>query len=439
MTVPFTFANFPGGPFPAADMDSNWSACAQLNANNIFAPTTGTGVTITPTSPSEIVGLNITQNGFGNVGGQPTHTSQFNYNSINVNTDGAICSPQGVATTGLFTNLTLTGTTYQGTKIAGFFKLLRQGTGNTTVTRGDTIALSAQAVDQTGQGGTDTSQANSRGDIIAMNPLAQAQSGATNLFLVEGAEVDVGILTGASAFGRLGWNIVGAGNLQAASAYDIGLGISTQSIDPGFKMGIMFHKLNGGNPVSSGGTLIGTDANAVTVTSGIDFSTYTITGSAFKTASANLTGAGSLSVGSNGAPPEPLTVTAATDSGVRVTDGTLVNLFLRTSSQLTHSGALGTLSNHPLAFLTNNTLAGSYGTDGSLSACASTAVPAGGTTGAGIKLSTTSNLGIFFGSGTPSLSAAQGSLYLRTDGAQNARLYINTNGSTTWATFNTLT
>lgn len=62
-----------------------------------------------------------------------------------------------------------------------------------------------------------------------------------------------------------------------------------------------------------------------------------------------------------------------------------------------------------------------------------TAVPAGGTTGLGLKMSSTSNLGVFFGSGAPTLSAAKGSLYLRTDGsATNNRSYINTDGSTTW-------
>ena len=62
-----------------------------------------------------------------------------------------------------------------------------------------------------------------------------------------------------------------------------------------------------------------------------------------------------------------------------------------------------------------------------------TAVPAGGTAGVGYKFSSTSNLGVFFGSGAPTLAAAQGSLYVRTDGSSIAtRLYVNTNGSTTW-------
>lgn len=57
-----------------------------------------------------------------------------------------------------------------------------------------------------------------------------------------------------------------------------------------------------------------------------------------------------------------------------------------------------------------------------------TAIPAGGTAGTGYKFSSTSNYGIFFGSGAPTLSAAQGSIYLRSDGTP----YYNTNGSTGW-------
>jgi hypothetical protein len=67
-----------------------------------------------------------------------------------------------------------------------------------------------------------------------------------------------------------------------------------------------------------------------------------------------------------------------------------------------------------------------------------TAIPAGGTAGAGYLLSSTANFGIFFGSSTPSLSAAKGSLYLRSDGTTtNNRAYINTDGGTTWTALTT--
>lgn len=64
------------------------------------------------------------------------------------------------------------------------------------------------------------------------------------------------------------------------------------------------------------------------------------------------------------------------------------------------------------------------------------AVPSGGTAGQGLMFSTATNLGIFFGVGAPGLAAAQGSIYLRTDGSSTStRLYVNTNGSTGWTNF----
>lgn len=62
-----------------------------------------------------------------------------------------------------------------------------------------------------------------------------------------------------------------------------------------------------------------------------------------------------------------------------------------------------------------------------------TVIPAGGLTGAGMKFFSTANFGTFGGSGAPTLSAAKGSLYLRSDGTgTNDRAYINTDGGTTW-------
>jgi len=70
---------------------------------------------------------------------------------------------------------------------------------------------------------------------------------------------------------------------------------------------------------------------------------------------------------------------------------------------------------------------------GALTAMGNLAPPAGGTAGSGLLMSSTANLGIFFGTGVPTLSAAKGSIYIRTDGTTtNNRLYTNTNGTTTW-------
>ncbi len=67
-----------------------------------------------------------------------------------------------------------------------------------------------------------------------------------------------------------------------------------------------------------------------------------------------------------------------------------------------------------------------------------TALPAGGTTGAGFIFNGTGP-GIYAGSGAPSLTAAQGSLYLRSDGSSAiTRAYINTDGGTTWTPISTV-
>lgn len=64
-----------------------------------------------------------------------------------------------------------------------------------------------------------------------------------------------------------------------------------------------------------------------------------------------------------------------------------------------------------------------------LTAYSATSIPVGGTTGTMIKFSSTSNFGLAFGSGAPTLSAARGTLYLRSDGAPS----VNTDGATTWS------
>ena len=67
-----------------------------------------------------------------------------------------------------------------------------------------------------------------------------------------------------------------------------------------------------------------------------------------------------------------------------------------------------------------------------------TATPAGGSTAARTLFGTTAGFGVYYGSGAPTVSAAQGSLYIRSDGSSTStRAYINTTGSTTWTAITT--
>lgn len=66
------------------------------------------------------------------------------------------------------------------------------------------------------------------------------------------------------------------------------------------------------------------------------------------------------------------------------------------------------------------------------------ATPAAGSTSARLLFGTTAGFGIYYGSGAPTVSAAKGSLYLRSDGTTtNDRMYVNTNGTTTWTNVTT--
>ncbi|MGO8955336.1 MAG: beta strand repeat-containing protein [Rhodomicrobium sp.] len=68
------------------------------------------------------------------------------------------------------------------------------------------------------------------------------------------------------------------------------------------------------------------------------------------------------------------------------------------------------------------------------------ATPSGGSASVALVFGTTTGFGIYAGSGAPTVSAAQGSLYLRSDGSSTStRLYVNTDGSTGWTNFTSAT
>lgn len=79
---------------------------------------------------------------------------------------------------------------------------------------------------------------------------------------------------------------------------------------------------------------------------------------------------------------------------------------------------------------------GAFTAVGTITAKSLTAVGAGANTQAFIKASTTANLGVYYGTGDPGFTAAKGSLYVKTDATTTTtRLWVNTDGGTTWASF----
>lgn len=78
------------------------------------------------------------------------------------------------------------------------------------------------------------------------------------------------------------------------------------------------------------------------------------------------------------------------------------------------------------------------GTARDIGIVAGVAVPAGGATTARFQIGATAAFGVYFGSGAPTVVAAKGSLYLRTDGSSTStRAYIATDSAGTWTAITT--
>lgn len=131
------------------------------------------------------------------------------------------------------------------------------------------------------------------------------------------------------------------------------------------------------------------------------------------------------------------TLTVDTISEFTSANGVVVDGVTLKDSNVT---ATNLIAGGTLTVTGNSTLTGTLSTVGQASVQTATAPPAAGANTAGIKMSSTANFGLFYGSGAPTFSAAQGSVYMRTDGSSTStRLYVNTNGSTTWTNLTSAT
>jgi hypothetical protein len=118
-----------------------------------------------------------------------------------------------------------------------------------------------------------------------------------------------------------------------------------------------------------------------------------------------------------------------------VATGNVTGGNINTGAQVVATGNVtgGNINTGAQVVATGNVTGGNLRTAGQLLAASATAIAAGGSQSLGLEFSTTVDFGIFFGSGAPTISAAKGSLYLRSDGSTtNDRMYVNTDGSTTW-------
>lgn len=74
---------------------------------------------------------------------------------------------------------------------------------------------------------------------------------------------------------------------------------------------------------------------------------------------------------------------------------------------------------------------------GTVTSADGSATPAGGSAGIAVKVGT-AGVGFYIGTGAPSVSAPKGSIYVNTTATTTTtRMYINTDGATTWTNFTT--
>lgn len=180
------------------------------------------------------------------------------------------------------------------------------------------------------------------------------------------------------------------------------------------------------------GALTATAALTVGTTLGVTgaatlSSTLAVTGASTFGSSAIITSASanSLAVGLNGSTNPALKVDSSTASSA-------------TGLQIKSAAAAAGVALLVLSSGSNENLTINAKGTGTITAQSAVAVPAGGSAGASLLLSSTAALGVYVGSGAPTVSAAQGSFYLRTDGSSSStRLYVNSNGSTTWVAVTT--
>lgn len=279
-------------------------------------------------------------------------------------------------------------------------------------------------------GGTAGVVTNWLGGVYGANPTARAQNTATFLAVVNGIEVDIGILTGASAARKQGIAVVKQALDRVQGTYDdTGMTFTDQDafgLIPPWIYGYGYGAYTAAWPFDATSTLMYAwqrQAGVATVAA-----TATLANKGYKIIS---TGGGSTDWTLIGAANNtPGTVFIATGAGAGT--GT---------AQRDQSVALNGIDFTNVLFKTNaiQTQGFSVGNAGKVLVASATAIPAAGNLSVGITLTSTANFGVFVGSGAPTISASKGSLYLRSDGASNVtRAYIATDSVGTWTAINTV-
>jgi hypothetical protein len=320
-------------------------------------------------------------------------------------------------------NIVVTGSTFTGNVSAG--NLLTGGlisaTGNVTggnlrtggivsatgnITSGNLLSTTLSL------SGNVLSAINSTANIITTANISVGNA------LINGITATTGNVTGGNL--RTTGQVSAAGNITGGNISTAGLITAVGNITGGNLLAtaniIATGNVSGGNIIISGASITTGASTAASYSATGNVTSGNVNSGAQIVATGNITGGNILTAG--------LVSVTGNITGGNVLGGANVNATLFTGT------TISVAANITGGNILSSAVISAVGNARILSG---TAVPAGGTTGAGYRMSSTANFGIFFGSGAPTLTAAKGSLYMRTDGsATSDRMYVNTDGATAW-------
>ena len=384
-----------GNLYVTGDIVGNFVVTGQTFTGNVTADNFLSRGLISATS--NVIGGNISTAGLV--------TATGNIIGSNLNAAGLSLSGNVLSAINMTANITTTGGNLQaGNLLTGG---IASATGNITGGNLRTTGQVSATANVTGGNLLTGGIASATGNITGGNLRTTGQVSAT-------ANVTGGNLNATGQVSATG-NITSAGNV--AGNYFLGNGSQLTGISSltTISSGTTNMTVNGsGGNISA--TIGGTSNVAVFASTGLN-----VLGSF--SASGNISATGNIVTGSGNVTGGNLTT-----AGLITATGNIV------ATANVNGGNL-TTANQVVA--TGNVTGGNIRTPGQVVAATATAITAGGSN-IGLEFSPTADFGIFFGSGVPTISAAKGSLYLRSDGSTtNNRMYVNTDGATTWTAVTT--
>lgn len=260
--------------------------------------------TITPYPSSTILEANTGIYAVQTWSGSRTDSGTIVANVMNITDTASLGDGTGAGGTHIGIGFLLAhyfgGSSVKGTRTALSVQAIQtEQTGNT----GDNYSytpLAATMVMEDTEGGTGVTAATAKGLGFGANVIVEFKAAATNMYGAYGMEVNTGLRTGSTVFGKSGLVIVQLDHdVVAGTVYDAAVHIANGAggTAVGWKKGIVFGRYDGTAPMQSTGVLLTGEGVAGsgswgTIDTAIDFSGFTITTNLLKGPGSSIGGTG---------------------------------------------------------------------------------------------------------------------------------------------------